>query len=128
MPIDCRAMAMTEDADMGLYPVQPFARLICEAAALEQDMFYRNGDSGAPDDAHAGKSTLLKIIDVSRNRNDRCDPSELSNDVRITDVAGMDNGCHAGKVLDERRIEKPMRIGNHADTSETLWFHGTGTG
>jgi len=119
---------MTEDADMGPYVVQPFARLICEAAALEQDMPYRNRDSGTPDDAHAGESTLLKIIDVPRNRDDRCDLSELPDDAGIADIAGMENGCHAGKVLDERRIEEPMRISNHADTSETLWFHSTATG
>lgn len=128
MPIDCRAMAMAEDADMGLNTVQPFACLICEASALEQDMLYRNGHSGAPDDAHARESTLLKVIDVSRNCNDRCDLLELPNDAGIADVAGMENGRDAGKMLDERRIEEPVRIGNHADTSEALWFHGTGTG
>ena len=121
-------MAVAEDADMGLCAVQPLACLIREASAFEQNMPYRNGDSGTTDDAHAGESTLLKIIDVPRNRNDRRDLSELPNNVGIADIAGMENGCHAGKMLDERPIEEPMCIGNHADTSEAFWFHGTGTG
>lgn len=119
---------MTEDADMGPYAVQPFARLICEAAALEQDMPYRNGDSGTPDDAHAGKSTLLKIIDVPRNRDDRCDLSELLDDAGIADIAGMENGCHPGKVLDERRIEEPVRIGDDSDPRDAPLAHGAATG
>ena len=119
---------MTEDTDVGLYAGQPFACLIAEASALEQDMPYRNSDSGAPDHLHAGESTLLEVIDVARNRNDRCDLLEPPDDVRIADIAGMDNGCHAGKMPDDRWIEQPMCIGNHADTGTTTWFHGTGAG
>jgi hypothetical protein len=113
---------------VGPYAVQPFARLISETSALEQDMPYRNSDSGAPDDPHAGKSTLLKIIDVPRNRNDRCDLSELPDDIRIADIAGMENGCHPGKVLDERRIEEPMRIGDDSDPRDAPLAHGAATG
>ena len=87
-----------------------------------------DGRAGAPDDAHAGESAPLKVIDVTRHRNDRCDLLEPPDHVRIPDVAGVENGRYAGKMLDERRIEEPMRIGNHADTSEALWFHGAATG
>lgn len=128
MLIDCRAMAMAEDTDVGLYAVQPFACLICEASALEQDMPYRNGDSGAPDDTQARESTLLKVIDVPRNRYDRCDLSEPPDDVGIADIAGVENSRHAGKVLDERRIEEPMRIGNDSDPHDAPLAHGTTTG
>ena len=119
---------MTEDADIGLLLVQPFARLIREAFSLKQDMFYSNGDPGASNDARTGKSALLEFIDVSRHSNDRCDLFELSNDVRIADVAGMENGRHTGKVLDERRIEEPMCTGNDSDPHSTPPAHGTATG
>lgn len=128
MTIDCRTVTMAEDADMGLCVVQPFARLIREMSLLKQNVPYGDGRAGAPDDAHARESAPLKVIDVTRHRNDRCDLLEPPDDVRIPDVAGVENGRHAGKMLGERRIEEPMRIGNHADTSEALWFHGAATG
>lgn len=119
---------MTEDADVGPYAVQPFARLAREMSPLKQNVPYGDGHSGAPDDPHAGKSTLLKIIDVPRNRDDRCDLSELPDDVRIADIAGMENGCHPGKVLDERRIEEPVRIGDDSDPRDAPLAHGAATG
>lgn len=121
-------MAVAEDADIGPLLVEPLSRLFREPPALEENMPHRNGHPGSPDDPLARESTLLKVIDVSRNCNDRRNPSELQDDIGIADIAGMENGRHAGKVLDERRIEEPMRIGNHPDAHDAALTHGTATG
>lgn len=128
MLLDGRTMAVAKHADIGLLFLQPFERLIRKMASLIQYMPDRDGDSGSPDDAQAGQPALLKAIDVSRHGNDRRNPLELPDDSRAADVAGMKNGRHAGKVLDKRRIEQPVRVGNHTESHNAPATHGAAAG
>ena len=128
IPVDRRPVAVPEDADSGLRSVQPFAGLLREAPALEQNMCDRDSDSGAPDDALAREPALLKIIDISRHGNHRGDPLELPDDAGTADISGMKNRRDSGKVLDERRIEEPVCIGDDSDPQNALRAHGAGTG
>lgn len=126
--INRRAMAMSENADVGLDALQPFAGFRCETPALEQNMPDRDRDSGAADDALAREPAALNVIDISRYSNHRGDPSELPEDGGVADVAGMKNRRHSGKVFAERRIEKPVRIGDHSDPLDALRAHDAAAG
>lgn len=128
VPVNCRAMAMSENADVGLDAVQPFAGLLRETPALEQDMPDRDRHSGAPDDARTREPAALKVIDISRYGNHRGDASELPENGGIADIAGMNNRRHTGKVIEKRRIEEPVRIGDDSDPYDALRIHGAATG
>ena len=109
-------MTVAKDTDVGLFLVQPFACLLREPSSLEQNVSHSNGDSIATDRAKARESALLKIIDISGDGQRRRDPFKLPDHMRTADIVGMQNAGDARKVLDERRIEYAMGIGNHADT------------
>ena len=121
-------MAVAEDADVELFFVQPRHCFHGQLPALEQDVADSNRHSGTTDHARPGEAAFFEFIDVARHGNDRGDPPELPNDVRVADVAGMEDGCDTREVLNDRLIKQSMSIGDDADTSEALWFHGTGIG
>jgi len=88
-------------------------------------------NSSAAHDQHprsAREPASLKIIDISRYGNYRGDPLELPDDAGTADISGMKNRRDSGKVLDERRIEEPVCIGDDSDPQNVLRAHGAGTG
>lgn len=123
-----RTMTVAEYTDVGLFLVQPRSCFHCQLSALKQDVADSNRHPGATDHARPGEAAFLESIDVARHGDDRGDLQELPNDVRVADVAGMEDGCDTREVRNDRLIEQAMRIGDDADVRQALGGHGATTG
>ncbi len=121
-------MTVAEYTDVGLFLVQPRSCFHCQLPALKQDVADSNRHPGATDDARPGEAAFLESIGVARHGDDRGDLLELPNDVRVADVAGMEDGCDTREVRNDRLIEQAMRIGDDADVRLALGDHGAATG
>lgn len=121
-------MTVAEYTDVGLFLVQPRSCFHCQLSALKQDVADSNRHPGATDHARPGEAAFLESIGVARHGDDRGDLQELPNDVRVADVAGMEDGCDTREVRNDRLIEQAMRIGDDADVRLALGDHGAATG
>ncbi len=109
-------MTVAEDADVELFFVQPRSCFHGQLSALEQDVADSNRHPGTADHARPGESAIFELIDVARHGDDRGDPLELPNDLRIADITGMKDDCDTCEMRNDRLIKQAMSIGDHADS------------
>ena len=96
--------------------------------ALEQDVADSNRHPGTTDHARPRKAAFLEFIGIARHGDDRSNPFELPNDLRIADITGVQDGCDTREMLNDRPIKPAMSIGDDADVRLTLGDHGAATG
>jgi hypothetical protein len=80
-------------------------------------------DAAPAEGYHLGLRILLRPvagIDVPSNRNDRRNPLESGDNVRRTDVAGMDNMRHACEALLDLRTQEPVSVRDDSNSTRPL--------
>jgi len=128
MEIQRRSMAVSEDADVGLLPIQPSPRLFGHDPLFIQNVADGYLTSTPANDETSRESAVLVVIDVAGDGRDRGELPQTLKHVSISNISRMKDFGHACKMLFDSRIIEPVRIGNHSDSTLPTLFYGVGTG
>jgi len=121
-------MAVSEDADVGLLPIQPSPRLFGHDPLFIQNVADGYLTSTPANDETSRESAVLVVIDVAGDGRDRGELPQTLKHVSISNISRMKDFGHACKMLFDSRIIEPVRIGNHSDSTLPTLFYGVGTG
>jgi hypothetical protein len=116
MEIQLRSMAVSEDADVGLLPIQPGARLFGHDPLFIQNMAEGYLTSTSTNDETSRESAALIVIDIAGDGRDWSKLPQTLKHAPISNISRMKDFGHACKMLVDSRIIEPVRIGNHADS------------
>jgi len=121
-------MAVPEDADVGLLPIQPGPRLFGHDPFFIQNVAEGYLTSTSTNDETSRESAVLVVIDIAGDGRDRSELPQTLKHVTISNISRMKDFGHTRKMLLDSRIIEPVRIGNHADSKLPTLFYGVGTG
>lgn len=109
-------MAVSEDADVGLLPIQPCPRLFGHDPIFIQNVADGYLTSTPANDEISRESAVLVVIDVAGYGRDRSELPQTLKHVSISNISRMQDFGHVCKMLFDSRIIEPVRISNHADS------------
>lgn len=128
MEVQRRPVAVSEDADVGLLPIQPGPRLFGHDPLFIQNVADGYLTSTSANDETSREPAVLVIIDVAGYGGDRSELPQTLKHVPITNISRMKDFGHARKMLFDSRIIEPVRIGDHADLKLPTLVYGVGAG
>lgn len=121
-------MAVSEDADVRLLPIQPGSRLFGHDALFIQNVAEGYLPSTPANDETSRESAVLAVIHIAGYGRDRSELPQTLKHVSISNISRVQDFGHACKMLFDSRIIKPVRIRDHADSKLPTRLYGVGTG